>query len=361
LFRSSYWRSEDIEKEQFNRAKTYAEKQHGLGHRVLAFWDDSVVEKHESWKAEGLCAVRSSRANRLTRIKPGYYEKPKSPICVPGYEWSAVLLGGLNLVPMVAKMQWWTTKGLHKECRSNIFYRMLKSFSNEFGQLLTHVLDRGYASEDTLEKMFRFKQKFIVRWKGLHKLMDGEGAIKNTWRIVKGKKGLDKREVWDKERKQKVKIEIYYEQVKHPELVEEYPDNQLFVVVIRNKTIRHQEPMYLLTNENIDTIGMAWEMFFSYIRRWDVEQAFRFNKSELGIQSIRLWKWENRQKMMAIVVLVYDFLLQLLRNWRTIADAIIKKYCKRTGKRLSKARQPLYRFRIACHSILFLIWCKNSG
>lgn len=129
-------------------------------------------------------------------------------------------------------MQWWTTKGLHKECRSNIFYRMLKSFSNEFGQLLTHVLDRGYASEDTLEKMFRFKQKFIVRWKGLHKLMDGEGAIKNTWRIVKGKKGLDKRVVWDKERKQKVKIEIYYEQVKHPELVEEYPDNQLFLGAI---------------------------------------------------------------------------------------------------------------------------------
>jgi hypothetical protein len=361
LLRCKYWSSENIEEEQFRSAKTYAEKHSTDGHRVLAFWDDSVVEKHESWKTEGLCAVRSSRAHRLTRIKPGYYKKPSSPICVPGYEWSAVLLGGLNLVPKIAKMEWWTSKGLHRDCRANIFYRMLKSFANDFGELVTHVLDRGYASEDTIEKMFLFKQKFILRWKGRNKLMDNKGEIKNAWRIVKGKKGLDKRVVWDKERKQKVKLEIYYEAVKHPELIAEYPDNQLFIIVVRNKSIPQQEPMYILTNEQIDTIGMAWEIFFSYIRRWDVEQAFRFNKSELGIQSIRLWFWENRKKMMAIVVLVYDFLLQLLRNWKTIVWAIINKYCKRTGKRLAKVRQPLYRFRSACNVLLANLIPENSG
>jgi hypothetical protein len=361
LFRSKNWEAKQLEEEQLRRAVDFSKKSITEGHRVLAFWDDSVVEKHESWCVEGLCPVRSSRANRLTRIKPGYYKKPSSPICVPGYEWSGLMLGGLGLIPMVAMMQWWTTRGKHKECRANIFYRMLKLVVAEFDQLLTHVFDRGYASEETIEKMFRFKQMFILRWNGRNLLQDAKGEKKNTWRIGLGKKGLDKRYVWDKERKQKVKVEIYYEAVKHPELLAQYPDNQLFLIVIRNKSFKHQPPMYLLSNVDIDTVGMAWEVFFSYIQRWDIEQAFRFIKSELGIQSIRLWEWENRKKMMMLVVLVFDFLLQFLRNWTLIAWACINQWCKRTGKRQAKNRLPLDRLRIALHTALTHVWSKNSG
>lgn len=39
-------------------------------------WDESVIEKPESLKAERLCAVRSSKACRLKRIKPGFYNLP---------------------------------------------------------------------------------------------------------------------------------------------------------------------------------------------------------------------------------------------------------------------------------------------
>lgn len=361
LFRSKYWKSEDIADEHFQRAVSFSQKASSEGHRVLAIWDDSVVEKHESWCVEALCPVRSSKAKRLTRIKPGYYKKPSSPICVPGYEWSALMLGGLALIPMVAKMEWWTSRGKHKECRSNIFYRMFKQVVREFGQLLTHVLDRGYASEETIEKMFRFNQQFILRWNGRNNLKDAKGKIKNTWCIGLGKKSMHQRMVWDKERRQKVKVEIYYEAVKHPNLEAEYPDNQLFLIIIRNKSIKHQPPMYLLSNIDIDTVGMAWEVFFSYIKRWDIEQAFRFCKSELGIQSIRLWEWENRKKMMILVLLVYDFLLQFFRNWTSIAWACINQWAKRTGKRLAQVRLPLYRLREALSIALLVTWVKNSG
>jgi hypothetical protein len=361
LFRSKNWKSEDIANEQLKRAVSYAQKAIAAGHRVLAFWDDSVIEKHESWYVEGLCPVRSSRANRLTRIKPGYYKKPSSPICVPGYEWSGLLLGGLSLVPMVAKMEWWTSRGKHKECRSNIFYRMFKQVVKEFGQILTHVFDRGYASAATIQKMFEYQQQFILRWNGRNNLKDNKGEIKNTWRIGLGKKSMDKRVVWDKERKQNVKVEIYYEAVKHPDCEAEYPDNQLFLIIIRNKSFKHQPPMYLLSNLDIDTVGMAWETCFSYLKRWDIEQAFRFCKSELGIQSIRLWEWENRKKMMILVLLVYDFILQFFRNWQVIAWACINQWCKRTGKRLALVRLPLYRLRAALSIALLSAWIKNSG
>lgn len=43
---------------------------------VYVLWDESVLEKPESLHAEGLCAVRSAKAPRLKRIKPGYFNPP---------------------------------------------------------------------------------------------------------------------------------------------------------------------------------------------------------------------------------------------------------------------------------------------
>lgn len=40
-----------------------------------------------SQQLEGLCAVRSSKAKRLTHDKPGYYAPPQKPIFVPGLPW----------------------------------------------------------------------------------------------------------------------------------------------------------------------------------------------------------------------------------------------------------------------------------
>lgn len=48
---------------------------------VLLHWDESVVEKPESIKPEGLSPVRSSKAKRLVRLKPGYFNPPPSAPC----------------------------------------------------------------------------------------------------------------------------------------------------------------------------------------------------------------------------------------------------------------------------------------
>ena len=103
---------------------------------------------------------------------------------------------------------------------------------------------------------------------------------------------------------------------------------------------------------------MAWEIFHSYIQRWDIEQAFRFNKSELGIESIRLYAFDKRLKMMALVTLVYDFLLQFWRNWKAAALMLINKWCPRTHKRFLKAQMPIYRPRAALFALLFTLMAQ---
>lgn len=53
----------------------------------MLIWDGTVLEKPESLKAEGLCAVRSSKALRLTHVKKGYYYPSGKPIFVASTPW----------------------------------------------------------------------------------------------------------------------------------------------------------------------------------------------------------------------------------------------------------------------------------
>ena len=223
LFRKESWCYGDIEKVQLAEAQKQVSDWLAEGRRVLGFIDDSRIEKPESWFSEGLCAVYSSKAARLTRIKPGYYHPPLSRLCVPGFEWTALMIGGLRLIPTLGLMKWWTKRGEHADSQDNVFYKMLKQIKAVFGLSLTLILDRGFANLPTLERLFKCEHFFIIRWKSGHLLTDLGDNTKNTWRICQGKKSFDKRIVWDKERKKALKIEITYAPVFHPEHIDKPP------------------------------------------------------------------------------------------------------------------------------------------
>ena len=61
-----------------------------------------------------------------------------------------------------------------------------------------------------------------------------------------------------------------------------------------------------------------------YARRWQIKMALRFNKSELAIDSPRVWSWERRLKLLMIVTLVYAFLLRLLCEPQSLDTANAK-------------------------------------
>jgi hypothetical protein len=266
-------------------------------------WDDSRIEKPESWFIQGLCSVWSSKGKRLTKVKKGFYRPPVSRICVPGFEWTAIVLSALNEVPSLCHMSWWTTRGKFKELGSNIIYRMLKRLHTHIGRAAVHVLDRGYANTTMLEWLFHFDQDFIIRWKKNHLLTHAHKGQKKTHLLARSFKAQYGRIVKDKERKKTKHINIASAPVQHPD----YPDQTLSLLIVRDKN-NFNGPMYLLTSLSIDSQDLAWEVCFSYFHRWNIEQTFRFGKSELAMESPRLWFWENRLKLLAIVALVYDFL-----------------------------------------------------
>ena len=306
------WDHRLIEDELLKKSARRLSKKGEEGKRWLMHWDDSVIEKPESWKIEGLCSVRSSKGRRLTRIKPGYYKKIGN-ISVPGYEWSACVLSSEKDKPTICQMKWWTKRGKHKEDRANIFYSMLEQTSEMIKNTpaeVWHVFDRGYANGRTLDYLInQFKQSFIIRWKSNYNLANEKGEIKQTYRHSLGKKAKATRLVWDKERKEKRKVKLLYLPVRH--LDSDLNHKQLYLVIARDAK-KGRPPIYFLTDIKIDTIGMAWSVLFSYMKRWDIEQIFRFGKTAMGIESPRLWFFDRTLKLLALVTLVMDFLLSFV-------------------------------------------------
>ncbi|WP_247236628.1 hypothetical protein [Telluribacter sp. SYSU D00476] len=95
LLRSQKWSHSLIEQYLLDLARQQAQQLQQAGQTVVLLWDESVVEKPESIRSEGLCAVRSSKAKRLKRIKPGFYNPPGGrPVHVPGFDGAARAVDG---------------------------------------------------------------------------------------------------------------------------------------------------------------------------------------------------------------------------------------------------------------------------
>lgn len=353
LLRSKKWTSEVIDDYFFSRTCSRIKQMLLQGKRPLLLWDDSCIEKHESWMSQGLCSVFSSKGKRLTQMRPGYYTPPKERICVPGFKWTGVFLSCLGSSPSVCQMSWWTTRGEHKEDPDNIIWRLLAKIHEHAPKGILNVFDRGYANEKMIRYLLRFEQDFLIRWKK-NVYLNFEGQSLKIDRISRKTKARASRVVRDKQRKKDKRVSIGWSKVTHPE----YPDNELFLIVVRDKA---QGPMYLLSSVPIDDVGTAFEMLFTYMHRWEAEQGFRFLKTELAIESPRLWFWDNRLKLMAIVTLVYDFLLKMMRNDSHWIEQLLKTFCHRTGERYRNASIPLYRIRMAISICLTLLWAQNSG
>jgi hypothetical protein len=318
-------------------------------HTVLAIWDESVIEKPESLQLEGLCAVKSSKAKRLKRIKPGYFNPPGGrPIFVPGYHWLQVLILGMQGAPTLAHMRWWSTRGAQASDRRSQEREVLVEVTQRWeSHQVLHVWDRGFAGNPWLTMAFVHAVRFVMRWPKHYKLVDEQGRVRKAWEISRGKRSWDHRLLWDARRRCQRKVGIIAFQVY--DSVHRQP---LWLVVARRK---NQSPWYLLTTQPIRCAEDAWNLVHAYARRWQVEMTIRYNKSELAFESPRLVQWQHRQKLLLIATLAYAFLLSLLApHFDAIRRWLLRTFCHRTGKRSRETPAPLYRLRLAISLFWFL-------
>jgi len=352
LLHSKRWRSSLIVKYLWGRADEKVKELRQPKEEIYVIWDESVLEKSESLKAEGLCAVRSTKAALLKRIKPGYFNPPGGrPIFVPGFNWLQLLVTGLQGTPVLAHLCLWTTRGEKASQKREEEGKILRNVARRWGRQVIHIWDRGFAGSPWTTLALDHRLRFIVRWNTRYHLVGPTGRKQEGWKIARGKRSWQYRLIWDARRRCQRKTGIIAFAVHLPE------DNRpLFLVVSRPGYGR--KPWYLLTTEPISTPEQAWQIVFAYARRWQIEMSLRFTKSELAFESPRLLHWESRMKFLLIASLAYAFLLSLL-PLTNFLFRLLSIFCHRTGKWSQETLTPLYRLRLAL-SRLWLTFRPHS-
>ncbi len=342
LLRSKRWKAKLLADWLWQQADGRVQSLRANGQEALLVWDGSVLEKPETLKNDDLCAVRSSKARRLKRIRPGFFNPPGGrPICVPGLHWVGLLVLGRTGAPTVAAMQWWTRRGERASDQQTQLLQLLRRSVEAWGRDVRHLWDREFASGPWLCLMLEHNIRFVLRWKKRNKLLDTWGEARKAWEITRGKRSWEYRHLRDSHTGERHKVGVVAVCVTHPAHAQ-----PLWLVVARPG--RHYEPWYLLTSDPIGTAEDAWGVVLAYGRRWQIECAWRYSKSELAMESPRVWTWERREKLLLMVTLVYAFLLSLLASeWEELRNWLLRVWCHRTGKRSREVAAPLYRLRSA--------------
>ena len=344
LLHSPRWKASLIARFLWQRATDQVTHWHQQGHDGLVLWDESCWEKPESLHLEDLGPTRSSKAKRLTHIKPGYYMPPSRPIFVPGLQWLAVFVVGFSTeqgFPHLAAQRWWSSRGPHASFKRDEEGKLLVELASAWGQQVIHVFDQGFASAFWLGVVLAYSLRFVLRWRKDYQLVDAQGNHRLTWKIAQGKRGWSQRTVWDARHARWVVATVLVLAVTHPD----HPEQPLSLIVCRSQG---RSPWYLLTTEAITTEEQAWHVVFVYVRRWNIELSWKYEKSELAFQSPRVYEGEAREKLLLLATLAYAFLLRLLasdvallRRW------LMRSYCHRTGRHCRRAKMPLTRLRNA--------------
>ncbi|HSQ27453.1 MAG TPA: transposase [Anaerolineales bacterium] len=343
LIKSKHWGQREIESYLWEQGDQAVEQRLSPQEEVYVIWDESVLEKPESLKAERLCAVRSSKSRRLMRIKPGYYNPPIGrPVFVPGLNWLQIVVTGLKGAPALAHIRFWTTRGEAKTTKRDEEFLLLRDLAKRWGRLVIHLWDRGFAGAPWLGFAILFKVRFIVRWQKNYKLIAPDGRELKAWECSRGKRSMGYRMIYDARRRCERKTGIVFLPVRIPN----FPDFPLTLVVSRPG--KGRKPWYLITQEQVSSVDDAWRIVLAYNRRWQVEVSIRYSKSELAFESPRLLSWRRRAKLLAIAALVQAFLFSLLDDrFLPLRDWLLDHWCHRTGKRNRFTAAPLYRLRLA--------------
>ena len=272
-------------------------------------WDESVLEKSESLQAERLCAVRSSKAARLKRIKPGYFNPPGGrPIFVPGFNWLQLLVTGMKGTPVLAHLCWWTTRGKKAStkredrrqnpakssqimgpegysplgswvCRQSLDNTGTRS-SSAFYRTLEHNATIWWDPMDANRKAGRSLAANVpgtIAWSGMPAdAVSGKQASLHFPFICPTMTALS---FWSS-------------------LVQALDAN----------------PGISSPPNPFTPLEQAWKIVFAYARRWQIEMSLRFTKCEMAFESPRLLAWQARLKFLLIASLAYAFLLSLLPN-----------------------------------------------
>ncbi len=123
------------------------------------------------------------------------------------------------------------------------------------------------------------------------------------------------RTYFDKKIQEIVTSRIAYFQVEHEDLTDKDGEKlPLFLVLVKSEA--YDEPMAFLTNIEPHNSEEAWQIFFWYKKRWEVEKVYRDIKQKFKLESGLIRSYKAWQTLVVLTMLAWEMMNDLAREVR---------------------------------------------
>ncbi len=297
----------------------------------LVLVDGSELIKPYAVRMEHLARV----ANPLTR--------QGGPKTMPGYWLLAAVRTSLTK-GMAQILDWrvYSTRQPGFRSENQVSQQFLDRLLARVGRHAVLVMDRGFGRFALLAHLASRQARFVVRLTAKRDFaVDDEGMV-NLALLAYRLPLVYERVVYDPLRKADVLARYGSRQVRRKEI-----PGELTLVVQWLADI--EEPWLLLTNEPVHSEADAWRIVRCYWRRMEIEESFQYLKSEVGLESFRVREFAAIERMVALGMVIYAFLVELLQA----GGSLVSVLCRLTRwLGLKTEKETVYKLRWGINRLL---------
>ena len=180
-----------------------------------------------------------------------------------------------------------------KLSEKNVVEKIIDTLSSHHGAFW--ILDRGYDDKKFLHLLLDHEQEFLVR-------LDRNGGQRSL--MVADEKHLVSTLLDHFEGGK-----VGYRRVKLPGRDEE-------LTLIHYRHHKHREPLALLTTLTPKTQKQAINIAKKYLKRWKIEDYFRFIKQRFGLEKVMLQIPQRVDGLLALILLASAFIMKMEQRQR---------------------------------------------
>ena len=264
--------------------------------------DGSEIRKQYSKKLENLMRVRDLDGQLIN----GYRTINSIAVTEDG---KRVLL--LETIPFSSNEQGFRSENVYKEEIIRESSEAIKS--NAGGEIkILYLLDSEFDDRKIVEEIEGQGDSFIIRVKHLERTVESVEGEQNKLGSIELKNRYAKRH-----EKLRIKDRVYQNAKTEVEVGEfrYIGEKKYFLVKVevtdRDGKLVYKEPMYLMTDVEVDGGQQGYGIFKNYLIRSKIEGVFKFLKDVLGWQEFRIRDIEGIKKLLAITYLVGAYFYEI--------------------------------------------------
>lgn len=115
----------------------------------------------------------------------------------------------------------------------------------------------------------------------------------------------------------KITSQIGYKKV----ALKEFPEKPLTLIISWSDC--YEDPLLLLTDQDISSPEEAWEYFFVYRKRWEIEKMYRELKQNFGLEKVRVRSLKKQKTMAFLLMYIWNFSKKLHKKKTQILEKAV--------------------------------------